>query len=101
MSADQVLERLCGACDAAGAACCKSGSIFLTPAEHDAIAHHCADHADPAVAATFGQRVSLHDGFAMLDQGEVCMFPDSRNRCTLHERGLKPRECHCWPLHVC
>ena len=100
MSADPVLERLCVACDAAGAACCKSGSIFLTPAEHNAIVRHCAVQADAALAATFGRRVSLHDGFAMLDQGEACMFLDARNRCTLHERGLKPRECHWWPLHA-
>ena len=100
MSADPVLERLCAACDAAGAACCKSGSIFLTLAEHAAIALHCAVDADPALAAAFHDRASLHGGFAMLEQRDACMFLDSRDRCTLHERGLKPRECHWWPLHV-
>jgi Fe-S-cluster containining protein len=100
MSSDPVLERLYTACDAAGAACCKSGSIFLTPAEHDAIARHCAAQAEPALAETFGQRASLHDGFGMLDQGEGCMFLDARNRCTLHDLGIKPRECHWWPLHA-
>lgn len=100
MSADPVLERLCSACDAAGAACCKSGSVFLTLAEHDAIAQHCAVDPDPALAEAFHQHASLHGSFAMLDQGVGCMFLDSRDRCTLHERGLKPRECHWWPLHV-
>ena len=28
------------------------------------------------------------------------MFLDARDRCTLHEQGLKPRECHWWPLHA-
>jgi hypothetical protein len=91
---------LCDACDAAQSACCKSGSVFLAPDEHARLVRHCAESGDAALEQAFDQRVAVHDGFAMLDQRDGCMFLDAGNRCTLHAIGLKPQECHWWPLHV-
>ncbi len=100
MDAATIDTRLCAACTATGAACCKSGHVFLTLEEHARLEEHCAEAREASFGEAFHRRITMDTDFALLDQGDGCLFLDADNGCTLHAIGLKPQECHWWPLHV-
>jgi hypothetical protein len=96
---DEFNARLAAACQQKAAACCKKGSLFLSPAERATIERHVAAQG-PAAAAEFAARIQAHDGFSLYDQRNRCQFLTDDNLCSLHPLGIKPNECFWWPYHV-
>jgi len=94
-------QRLAEACQAAGAACCHSGFLFLPDTEYLALAAWLeANH--PGERAQFEARMMplTHAGFHLYDQRHRCQFLDRARRCRLHKAGVKPTEYFWWPYHV-
>jgi Fe-S-cluster containining protein len=98
---DEFNGRLARSCQAAGAACCKKGKLFLPLAEYRGIVDWMREHS-PAEGAGFESRCVHHDaeGFVLYDQEQACQFLTPDDLCRLHTQGVKPSECFWWPLHV-
>jgi hypothetical protein len=92
-------QKLTQACQSYASACCKQGFIFLLPEEIRDIELWLANHAPDQMAA-FHARLRSHDDFALLDQGDACIFLNESNLCRLHSSGIKPKECYLWPLYI-
>lgn len=92
-------RRLAEACQAAGAACCCKGLLFLPEPEYHAITMWIGAR-DPAQQTEFESRTEAHGGFRLYHQRDRCQFLDHARRCRLHEAGVKPTECFWWPYHV-
>ncbi len=90
---------LASACQAACAACCCKGKIFLPDAEYERI-HEWIQENSVGDLEEFNLRSEALDGFHLYNQKDRCQFLDKQNLCRLHDKGIKPRECFWWPLHI-
>ncbi len=92
-------DGLAAACQACHSACCKKGKIFLPPDELAAM-RAAAKLQSPDFVAEFESRLSEGPDYALYDQRDGCQFLTTDNLCSLHDKGMKPRECFWWPYHV-
>ena len=99
MNVDEFNGQLAKACRACHSACCKKGLLFITDAEHAAIAASLAS-TDPTGLAEFLARCTHCHGFHLYDQKERCQFLDAQDYCRLHVSKLKPTECFWWPYNI-
>lgn len=92
-------DSLASACQKTCSSCCKKGKIFLPFAQYDSICEWGDKHS-PAEMEEFRARSERFEDFYLYDQKDRCQFLDPSDLCRLHNRGVKPRECFWWPLHV-